>query len=49
MAMQLICKCGKEFEVSRVDMVKGPAVYRLCPACRAAAAEEEQETPPAAA
>lgn len=36
MAIELTCRtCGKPYEPSMTELLKGPGTYRDCPACRA--------------
>jgi hypothetical protein len=37
MLIEIPCqKCGRPYAPSREDVLRGPHVYRLCPACRSA-------------
>jgi hypothetical protein len=39
--LTLTCKvCQAEFTPSRAELVAGPSVYRVCPACRRAPARK---------
>jgi len=35
MAFEMTCRvCRRLFEPTREDVIRGPATYRVCPACR---------------
>lgn len=43
MQVEVTCKvCGGAYVPSRKELMQGPAVYRLCPSCRPAAAVAEK-------